>query len=449
MASTLAVSAVQQLRVALAGPLSAPVSDVLRRHALSVVELGTPEFLDAVILLPGADPASVYARMLHDGHSLAAVIDLSGTHSARADFCADAPGTESIARGLETAAAMREARARVAAIPNNDDRLGLTVLALAITRQRDLEPTLDPRQVSMFDYPLLAGIPAQRHLLEKLAAARLLKATFRERAYLCGTCDGSRLLARDVCVSCGSSHLTQQTLVHHYRCGEHAPKPRFMRGDEMVCPKCDRALRHFGVDYDTPGPVYVCQSCHKTLPEPEARFLCGDCGSATRGIDAQTMDWYGYSPTEIAHTAVREGRLPGIGLDSLLDRLPGWRTPRDFALMLDLNHRLAARYSRPYAVLQVDAAATPEALAQFGKSGAAQMQSLLVDLVRQSMRETDCFAAVDNRILLLLPETPPDKCDALVERLHARAAAALGQRIQLVVRLNEQEVAVLIERLTK
>src|SRR5690606_9594717 len=85
MAPTLAVSAVQQLRVALAGPLSAPVSDVLRRHALSVVELDTPEFLDAVILLPGADPESVYARMLHDGHSLAAVIDLSGAHSARAD----------------------------------------------------------------------------------------------------------------------------------------------------------------------------------------------------------------------------------------------------------------------------------------------------------------------------------------------------------------------------
>src|SRR5690606_1072387 len=157
MASTLAVSAVQQLRVALAGPLSAPVSDALRRHPLSVVELDTHEFLDAVILLPGADPESVYARMLHDGHSLAAVIDLSGAHSARADFCADAPGLDSIARGLETAATVREARTRVAAIPHNDDRLGLTVLALAITRQRDLEPQIDPTQASMFVYPLLAG----------------------------------------------------------------------------------------------------------------------------------------------------------------------------------------------------------------------------------------------------------------------------------------------------
>ena len=449
MASTLAVSAVQQLRVALAGPLSAPVSDVLRRHTLSVVELDTPEFLDAVILLPGADPASVYARMLHNGHSLAAVIDLSGTHSARADFCADVPGNDNIARGLETAAAVREARARIAPFLHDDDRLGLTVLALAITRQRDLEPVLDPTRVSMFDYPLLAGIPEPRHLLETLAAARLLKPTFRERAYLCGACNGSRLLARDVCISCGSSHLVQETLVHHYRCGEHAPKPRFMRGDEMICPKCDRALRHFGVDYDTPGPIYVCHACHKTLPEPEARFLCGDCGDATRGIDAQTLDWHSYSPTEAAQAAVHEGRLPGSGLERLLDGLPGWRTPRDLALVLDLNHRLATRYNRPYAVLQVDTSTSPEALAQFGSSGAAQMQSLLVDLVRQSMRETDCFAAVDNRLLLLLPETPPDKCDALVERLHARTAAALGQRIQLAVRLNEQEIAVLIERLAK
>lgn len=449
MASTLAVSATRLLRVALAGPLSANVSEALRRHAVSIVELNTATPLDAVVLLPGADADSVFARMLYDGHLLASVIDLSGADSPRADFAAPVAGPDSLARGIETAMAISEARSTIAPIPNNDDRLGLTVLALAITRQRDIEPQLNPAQASMFDYPLLAGIAAQRSILETLASAKLLKRRFFERAYLCEDCSGSRMLARDACSSCGSADLEQQTLIHHYRCGEQAPKPNFIKGDELVCPKCERVLRHFGVDYDAPGPVYFCHACRKTSPEPEARFLCGDCKATTRGIDAQTMDWYSYSPTELAHSAVAEGRLPGIGLENLLNGLPGWRTPRDFALMLDLSHRLSTRYSRPYSLLQVDAAETAEALAQFGKAGAVQMQRMMVDLVRQSVRETDFFATVDGRLLLLLPETSSDKCDVLIERLQARTAETLGQHVELVVRLNEQQVPALIEQLTK
>ena len=150
------------LRIALAGTLSPFFSEALKRHAVSLVELDESASVDAVILLPGSDANSVYARMAHGGNLLAAVIDLSGAQSARADFVAPTAGPDSLARGIETAMSLREKCAVLAAIPNNDDRVGLTVLALSITRECDIAPRLNPDRPSMFDYPLLAGIADQR-----------------------------------------------------------------------------------------------------------------------------------------------------------------------------------------------------------------------------------------------------------------------------------------------
>ena len=452
MASTYQVSSSQHahvFRIALAGSLSPFLSEALKRHPVSVVPLESSAALDAVILLPGSEPDKVYGDMLSSGHSLAAVIDLSGANSPRADFAAPTAGPDSLTRAIETVMAMQDKRASFADIPANDDRLGLTALALSISRQRAIEPQLNPDRPTMFDYPLLAGIPDQRSILETLASAKLLKRQFNDRAYLCEGCNGSRMLARDVCPVCRSADLEQETLIHHYRCGEQAAKSRFLKDDELVCPKCDRTLRHFGVDYDAPGPVYFCHACHKTSPEPEACFRCGDCETITRGLDAQTMDWFSYSPTEVAHTALAEGRLPGLHLERFLGDLPGWRTPRDFALTLDMTHRLSTRYKRPYSLLQVDTTATATAIAEGGKSVVAQIQNLMIELVRQAVRETDIFVVFDKRLLLLLPETSAENCEVLIERLHKRAAEALGERVQLSVRLSEDKVPLLVEQLSK
>ena len=186
------------LRIALAGTLSPFFSEALKRHAVSLVELDESASVDAVILLPGSNADNVYARMAHGGNLLAAVIDLSGLQSPRADFVAATAGPDSLARGIETAMSLREKCAALAAIPDNADRIGLTALALSITRECDIAPRLNPDRPSMFDYPLLAGIADQRSTLETLAAAKLLKRDFSDRIYLCEDCNGSRLLARDV-----------------------------------------------------------------------------------------------------------------------------------------------------------------------------------------------------------------------------------------------------------
>ena len=76
--------------------------------------------------------------------------------------------------------------------------------------------------------------------------------------------------------------LAQQPIVHHYRCGWQEPEQRFIKGRAVICPKCRRELRHYGVDYDKPGSVLVCRSCQKAKPDPVVQFVCLDCANIVR-----------------------------------------------------------------------------------------------------------------------------------------------------------------------
>ena len=128
-------------------------------------------------------------------------------------------------------------------------------------------PIWSPNEQAMVSYPLLAGIPAQRAALERLADASLLRRRYFDQTYTCARCKSARVLAREVCLSCHSSHIEPRPLLHHYLCGHQAPQTAFETGDGYSCPKCRKELRHYGVDYDKPGVTWECRSCNTTMAE--------------------------------------------------------------------------------------------------------------------------------------------------------------------------------------
>lgn len=439
----------ESLRLIAIGDLPVSFQAALAREVELVQEFGHPRTIDAVLLLPGASAERAIAEMSRSGNLLAALLDLSGGNQPRADHTGEAT-LQSLARGLEIATQIRNAVRRLAPIPANDDTIGLTVLALAVTRGRSVEPRLTPTVADFIDYPLLAGLKNQRSLLETLAGAKLLKRRFFERLHVCGECQSARAVPREVCPQCGSPNISEEDLVHHYKCGYQGPKSTFLVSDRLSCPKCDRQLRHYGVDYDTPGSVRVCQACHATSAEPEISFRCVDCSATTRGIDVQTRDWFCYDLTPLAETAVAEGRLPGIGLEGLLNGLPGWRTPRDLALMIDLAHRIGVRYKRPFAVLEIDLSATESGVAALGEVGVAKLQRVMVDVISETVRESDFLAVFDRKILLFLPETSHDNCQFLLNRLQASVVKTLGERVLISARaVPVAEIPILVQQISK
>jgi len=85
----------------------------------------------------------------------------------------------------------------------------------------ELGGTVTPRRDPMaknghcFD-SLDAGVDAD---LGILARGDYLDARFFDRVTICTRCSSHHLNLREVCPACGSSHYTEEPLLHHFRCG--------------------------------------------------------------------------------------------------------------------------------------------------------------------------------------------------------------------------------------
>jgi hypothetical protein len=408
------------------------------------------ESFDAVLVTQPTQ-ASVLLGWLHNGPSpIAPVIDLSGGNLPFADVQAPLLTHDTLSAGLVRATEISNELDALSPIPMNQDRDGLAILGLAYSRGIGFVPVLDAGQKDLYFYPLLVGIADACGWLEALAASDLLTRHFHDRVYVCERCQSARLSVREVCAVCKSPHISEDTLVHHYRCGMEGPRTAFLHGETLVCPKCNGQLRHFGVDYDTPGQVIHCEACGGTEAEPEISFLCIDCREVTPGAAAQRRDWHSFSLTEAGEVAAVEGRLPGTRLQTLEEGLNGWRSPHEMAMLLHLCMGLEARYQRPFTVVTLTLSDPAAITARSGRTGLVRLHRLLVDLVVETVGSTDGVAILGDRIIICFPETPPDHVPLIVKRLQERFSGTVADSNSIEVRfVPVNEVAELASDLGK
>ncbi|MCG2588426.1 hypothetical protein [Rhodohalobacter sulfatireducens] len=95
----------------------------------------------------------------------------------------------------------------------------------------------------------------------------------------CNHCSGGYFNYRECCPSCGSPDLQSSDLIHHFVCAHVGPEDTFKNDDRLECPKCDKELRHIGIDYDKPSSMYTCRSCRNQFQNATVKALCVDCGN--------------------------------------------------------------------------------------------------------------------------------------------------------------------------
>lgn len=120
--------------------------------------------------------------------------------------------------------------------------------------------------------------------LEEAMQDGIFKKTIVDKVNLCKDCDSSYLNFREVCPNCNSLDLTAESIIHHFRCAHVAPESDFRQQYDLVCPKCDKELRHIGIDYDKPSEIVLCQVCSHHTQGPLMEASCVDCGS-TMGLE--------------------------------------------------------------------------------------------------------------------------------------------------------------------
>lgn len=144
-------------------------------------------------------------------------------------------------------------------------------------------------------------------LLTRLRSDDLVTTTFYERLHACPNCRSGHVVVREECPTCASSHLEDDSYLHHFRCAFQAPEGDFRQGDDLICPKCRRELSHFGRDYDRPGTMIRCHACGEVTSDAVVAFICTECTSRTDADRMPVRDIVAAKTTEAGRAYLRAG----------------------------------------------------------------------------------------------------------------------------------------------
>ncbi|MGV6861906.1 MAG: TackOD1 domain-containing metal-binding protein [Putridiphycobacter sp.] len=124
----------------------------------------------------------------------------------------------------------------------------------------------------------------------------ILTSEYVDRIYVCSQCSNGHLSYREVCPKCNSSHSKTDDIIHHFPCGYVGPMVDFKNeiDDELDCPKCNKRLRHIGVDYDKPSVIHECLNCSHRFQDYFVKAKCLTCthDNSVEQLKSQTIKRY-------------------------------------------------------------------------------------------------------------------------------------------------------------
>lgn len=116
-------------------------------------------------------------------------------------------------------------------------------------------------------------------ILEMAENEGLISSEYFDKTHYCSSCYNGSLSYRSVCPKCSSSHATSQDIIHHFPCGYVGQMSDFTNeiDDALSCPKCNKDLRHIGVDYDKPSVLHTCNHCGNRYQDFDVKAKCLNC----------------------------------------------------------------------------------------------------------------------------------------------------------------------------
>lgn len=303
-----------------------------------------------------------------------------------------------------------------------DGHLQVKILRLLASRQATAEPVTTPNNYSGYVYPLLQPIfsvqdmgPLQ--ILSFLEQQNLLSATLFDRAHFCIHCDSAFLNFKETCVSCGSHDLDVVELVHHFNCGFTADITRYKTAtDALLCPKCDKHLRHIGVDYDKPSVVNKCLVCQHVSQDGNVVAKCFNCRSTTEAKFLDIRRINSYKLTSVGLNAAYYGLQTYFTniLESELQLL----SLREFELFSNIESARISRYGKSQSAFAIVRFVGLDKIHVELGSKAKQVFSELAGIFKAILRETDVITAYNESVFaILMAETSKENADLALGRL--------------------------------
>ena len=305
------------------------------------------------------------------------IIDETGHLGHKADVCLPKIPRGSAERIVQDVVReFAEARASVHLEIRQSSEPADKLLAGLYVRARKLLPEFTGASPLGFSYNIALEESEVTGLTGRLITDGLLEKSFVDRLHGCPACSSVRLNVREECFECRSPNLEETAIIHHFKCAYQGPLQDFKQGSDLVCPKCARELRHFGVDYDKPGTVVTCLDCGATSSDTAVGFKCLDCGAHTDGDVIATHDVFSHALTEKGRAFVEEGYIVTGAVQSQLKFAD---LPLDLVIALNKAARSYTEAARPFCLVAVG---YPQRRLQLSEHGPR-----LVELSRKQLAE--------------------------------------------------------------
>jgi hypothetical protein len=290
---------------------------------------------------------------------------------------------------------------------------------LALLRQIALAggkvaPAADPDGEHGYSYAAL-GDDAARDL-DILARRNYLEQRFFDRVSLCPQCDSHHLNVREICPGCRRSHLANDGLLHHFRCGYVGIPSEFSPADDgsYLCPKCNSKMRHMGSEFDRLGKAFACRGCGLISENPPVEAVCFACTARTPAEDLISALVFSYVLTSRGATALRRGSLlDGDEEVVAIADAPAYRRTVTLEFLDHELNRLKA-FNSGFSLLLARCAS--EAIDSSGGDAPAEWLSRM----RHCLREVDRIGQLaDALYVAILPQTKWRAAEALRLRIEA------------------------------
>ena len=207
----------------------------------------------------------------------------------------------------------------------------------AYTRNVPLKPSTSRASEVGYEYPIASlFFEGNGHQLVRMLRSAdkngWVKPELEDKVHLCNSCQGSYLHFRETCPKCSSIDIQSHDVIHHFSCATVASETAFKQGEHLVCPKCDKTLRHIGVDYDKPSVVYDCNDCETQFQQPDMKAYCVDCHNENGLEELEELDIQAYGLTQEGIKRLKEGWAREEGLEDT--RIPEGMVSNEFFRML-------------------------------------------------------------------------------------------------------------------
>lgn len=386
--------------------------------------------IDAIVIKKRAHFKDIISVWQTNTLHLLPIIDLTGSLGSMADLDCSALGFNELDEVKSLIEAFHDRRAYIHQDLQHSKDIGEKLLGRIFVTNKALSPHHDGRSELLASYNLVLDPQIVVKEAQKLVERGFLSADFFDRVHVCSDCGSSHFNIREECPQCRSSHLREETYLHHFQCAYQGPESDFRKGDDLICPKCRRELRHFGHDYDKPGTMVVCQSCGHATSEPMVGFKCLSCGSHMDGDAIQTRDIHSYSLTEQAIGYIEAGQaFLGFAQQTLrFSELP-------LELVVSLNDE-AKSYNEggaSFALLDISYQNEREIIREYGPRQFNEARQLILDNLHSALPENAKIVKGHAYDFALLKNKDPDDMRGETTDLVARVVEEIRFDIGLVI----------------